>query len=589
MGTLRLNRRRSPFTMNRGRLCLFFGFFGFLGVLLVATNVNVMQKAIKNDPVGFSKLLAGNQVLNDNDSKSASYVRYNATSTILPVDASFRKPVQINRNHKLKSLNCEKHGGPSQTIAAEMVYWRDILEDTQFISPYINSGSSPKYLTFEPDEGGWNNIRMAMETAIAFAYATGRVLVLPPTQKLYKNGDDNDRDNQFSPHDFFDFDFIAAKHKGFQITTMNEFLNSEIMSRYLETNERTGDKRLPPGYRKDGGGLVVDQEFWMWIRNVTTKVHWDSNECVIGFPKRPGANGMKNMTKYKKQVNKQSSYQKYNDNPTPVNASPKARLREITSDRRRLCIYKMVAQNARVIHFMGDKASKGRLLTHFYNVLFFEDWHQDLLTKRFVRDYLRYRDEIQCAAARVVNALRKKSKEHGDPNGSFDSFHIRRRDFLYVYKDAKVDALQIYRRFKSTLKVNSTIFIATDEKDLSFFDPLSKHYHVYFLRDFQYLVEAFSKKHMGMIDQIIASRGRAFAGTYLSTFSGYINRLRGYHSQNEKMSGFKTGELANSYYIAPKRQKLAMHQYQSPRAPYWAREFPVGWRDIDHDIDSVKK
>lgn len=34
--------------------------------------------------------------------------------------------------------------------------------------------------------------------------------------------------------------------------------------------------------------------------------------------------------------------------------------------------------------------------------LFFADWRHDLWTKRFVRDHLRYVDEIQCAAARVV-------------------------------------------------------------------------------------------------------------------------------------------------------------------------------------------
>jgi hypothetical protein len=36
---------------------------------------------------------------------------------------------------------------------------------------------------------------------------------------------------------------------------------------------------------------------------------------------------------------------------------------------------------------------------HFYAFLFFEDWHTDLWVKRFVRDHLRYLDEIQCAAA----------------------------------------------------------------------------------------------------------------------------------------------------------------------------------------------
>ena len=40
-------------------------------------------------------------------------------------------------------------------------YWRD---DEVFDSPYANYGAERKYVTFEPDNGGFNNIRMAFET-----------------------------------------------------------------------------------------------------------------------------------------------------------------------------------------------------------------------------------------------------------------------------------------------------------------------------------------------------------------------------------------------------------------------------------------
>jgi len=89
-------------------------------------------------------------------------------------------------------------------------------------------------------------------------------------------------------------------------------------------------------------------------------------------------------------------------------------------------------QNADLIHVHGRKKIGPRMLVHFYAVsyclphnqcpasshivvqlifplkynsaqfLFFADWRHDLWTKRFVRDHLRYVDEIQCAAARVV-------------------------------------------------------------------------------------------------------------------------------------------------------------------------------------------
>jgi hypothetical protein len=76
-------------------------------------------------------------------------------------------------HNRVAGLSCKLHGGPSDEHAAEMIYWRDIPADATFTSPFQN-GPSPKYLTFEPDEGGFNNVRMATETAIALAISMGR-------------------------------------------------------------------------------------------------------------------------------------------------------------------------------------------------------------------------------------------------------------------------------------------------------------------------------------------------------------------------------------------------------------------------------
>ena len=57
--------------------------------------------------------------------------------------------------HKVAGLSCRKHGGPPDEIAAEMVYWRDIPQDAAYVSPFKSYGPEKKYLTFEPDEGGF--------------------------------------------------------------------------------------------------------------------------------------------------------------------------------------------------------------------------------------------------------------------------------------------------------------------------------------------------------------------------------------------------------------------------------------------------
>ena len=75
-----------------------------------------------------------------------------------------------------------------------------------------------------------------------------------------------------------------------------------------------------------------------------------------------------------------------------------------------------------------------------------------------------------------------------------------------------------------------------------------------------------------MIDTIVASRGRAFAGTWFSTFSGYISRLRGYHGISMK----------NTWYsFLPK--KTAMHEWNIVDDFAYAYEWPDGWVGIDRD------
>jgi hypothetical protein len=44
--------------------------------------------------------------------------------------------------------------------------------------------SQTYYLTFEPDMAGFNNMRMSLECAVAFAAITGRTLVLPDSWSI---------------------------------------------------------------------------------------------------------------------------------------------------------------------------------------------------------------------------------------------------------------------------------------------------------------------------------------------------------------------------------------------------------------------
>jgi hypothetical protein len=141
---------------------------------------------------------------------------------------------------------------------------------------------------------------------------------------------------------------------------------------------------------------------------------------------------------------------------------------------------------------------KLRLLVHFYGFLFFEDWREDLWIKRFVRDHLHYTDEIQCAAARIVEKVRKHvAKRTNGTSTEFDTFHIRRGDFQY--KETQIEIDEIIKNTKEYLTPGSTIFIATDERKKNFFDPMKKTYDLLFLDDFESELEGINCKYAFII------------------------------------------------------------------------------------------
>lgn len=52
--------------------------------------------------------------------------------------------------------------------------------------------------------------------------------------------------------------------------------------------------------------------------------------------------------------------------------------------------------------------------------------------RRFVRDYMRYKDNIQCAGHELIKLIREDSRKvNPEGNGDYYALHIRRGDFQY--------------------------------------------------------------------------------------------------------------------------------------------------------------
>ena len=182
-------------------------------------------------------------------------------------------------------------------------------------------------------------------------------------------------------------------------------------------------------------------------------------------------------------------------------------------------------------------------------------------------------------------ALRERSRNRGDSNGEYDSFHIRRGDFQY--KDMLLDANVIYANVKEEIPDNTTVFVATDHQGKPFFKPLADRYDLVFLHDFAKELEGVNSNLFGMIDQLVASRGRVFFGCMHSTFSGFIFRMRGYHSQKDKADGWERGALHKSFYYTSAADKRNYEHYTPMHPAIYSREFPTSWRDIDRGIEEL--
>ena len=110
------------------------------------------------------------------------------------------------------------------------------------------------------------------------------------------------------------------------------------------------------------------------------------------------------------------------------------------------------------------------------------------------------------------------------------------------------------------------MYIATDERVKSWFNDLKNRHSgpLRYLLDYKYLVglDDLDITVYGLVDTLVASRGSMFAGTWFSSFSGYIVRLRGYFG----MSKFQT-------YYSWLQRKYFMHKWMNTwEASLFARE-----------------
>ena len=452
----------------------------------------------------------------------------------------------------------------------EMIYWDKVQpKDYQFTAPNF---SKNKFLTFEPDTGGWNSQHLVLESMVVLAFSLGRTLVLPP-KRASRNGKLQSYDELMN----LSAAGLSKKYKGIRIVTTDEFLKFVAVPGYLKKDKKVvkpPENRINWDSSKDIGNL------YRYLRSVGhVPREWDPQTCILGIGKDTQKMKKALMGMWKTMEDRRAPpyHLDFQGKPTPVNAPLVERLREFAADRQTLCTYEGPIEKATLVHIPTTKEGKSLIYSPFYSFIFFEDYKQDLLMKRMVRNEMRYNDDIVCAAARTVEALKLMG------GGTFQAFHIRSAAFENAHHDVHEEAPWIVREIHGLLPKNATVFVSTDESDQTFFAPLAREYNIYFASDFrQTYLTGVNPGQLELVQQLICARSETFIGTFYSSFSGYINRMRGYYSTREERDGYEEGTL-NSYYHSPTTMKKEMRTYRAIRKPFHFREWPTSWRDIDRE------
>ncbi|KAL3788358.1 hypothetical protein HJC23_009164 [Cyclotella cryptica] len=440
----------------------------------------------------------------------------------------------------------------------DLAYWNEPQgrRDYIFETPYreTSPGQKPKYLAFSMDGGGFNNIRMSLEIVFVLAAAMGRTLILPPDQPMYLLRHDA-ANRRRGLAGFFDMEGKSFKER-VKFITMEEFLKKEatpggqFVTLPEEYEELSKLSREGCDLMKVSCGRIHD---YLTKHGTTPNITATHHQCFV-VDDSMFHNG--------------------------VPGKPESAKQFCSSGHREMVYLTRQMQEPQLLYIQAGKPAT-RMLAHFYGYIHFTDPSYDNYFRRYVRDLLHYRHEIFCAAGKIVKALQSLGEQHGfradsEGIGGYSSFHIRRGDFQY--RKMKLSADEWYNNTKDVLMKNEFLYIATDEKDKSFFLPFQQAGHyIFFLDNFEQFLGGIDPNHRGMIETVIASRGRAFVGTYRSTFSGYINRLRGYY-----------GISMNNSWYGDLEHKTIMHEWSNVNLDTYAKEWPDAWIGIDSDVKPAK-
>lgn len=410
-------------------------------------------------------------------------------------------------------------------------------------------GAADRYLSYEQWNGGFNNVRMSLEMAAALAFALNRTLVWPPGKDIYLRG-------KGGMDDYYDRSELSAV---LRVVSYDDFARDVGLDRSSAVTKSPPPPKNAPFARLIGapGVTVMDKA------RLGGKIGSQTVVCVPRCPKGPGDDpddGYKRLQHYA------------NGDMKTVDAAE--------------------FDTTRVLHI------REVLLGNFYNFLWFRTSRVDAAVKRMVRDHIHFREDIVRRAEAIIDAL--------GGHFSYSCMHVRRNDFQF--KEAWVSAEAIVSNTRGLLRKGETLYIATDDApqrrhhsvgkisfdpakpaqaNHSWFAPLSNEYPTRFLSNFKGRLDGRTPpRQFASIEQLVCARARVFVGTYLSTMTSYVHRLRGYMADVPSKQFLYIGHKYPHDY-----RRNAPHAGLGRTGPtwgvikgghpFWGREYKEAWEDSE--------
>ncbi|MEO0367316.1 MAG: hypothetical protein AAF197_00870 [Pseudomonadota bacterium] len=352
-----------------------------------------------------------------------------------------------------------------------------------------------RYLIFDSDQGGLNNIRLVFDHAVSVAIATGRTLVIPPTTAMYLINHGPMPEEHKGGHtdyaDLFDLNTLAER---IPLLTTPEFidasaqhLNIPIELRELARNDQKIERFTA---------------LWKnWVAHNAAILDWNPYKKLVCHPSIAHARGGPHFE------------ESYVDDREAVELSP-------------------AQQAAPVLYLPSNKSyrSLGPVATMFAC----KDDELPRLARRVLKYHMRYHPDIYVLADEILSGF-GLGKNGTNCLCQFDAIQVRRNDFQY--SETRLGMATIADNIRALFDQDLAVYVATDEQDAAVLAELAAELQVPRLLSWADIDEEIKTKipyaWIGPIEQLICSAARRFVGTDLSTFTSYIHRVRGYLNKGD--------------------------------------------------------